>query len=156
YVLWQNFNSQSTNAVSTTQGTQQNVSQTSALPPDTAPIASAPTTTPPVAPTPVPVPPPQPQGQYANGTYIGSTANAYYGLVQVEAVIQGGQLADVKFLQYPSDRSTSRYINSQAMPLLSEEAIQAQSANIDGVSGATDTSGAFIQSLSFALAQAKP
>lgn len=104
---------------------------------------------------PAPAPTPQPQGQYANGTYTGSPANAYYGTVQVEAVIQNGAIADVRFLQYPNDRSTSRYINSQAMPALTSEAIQAQSAQVDGVSGATDTSQAFVQSLASALAQAK-
>lgn len=104
---------------------------------------------------PTPAPTQQPQGQYANGTYTGSPANAYYGTVQVEAIIQNGALADVKFLQYPNDRNTSRYINSQAMPALISEAIQSQSAQVDGVSGATDTSQAFIQSLGSALAQAK-
>ena len=81
-------------------------------------------------------------------------ANAYYGNVQVQAVIQNGQLANVVFLQYPNDRSTSRMINSQAMPQLTQEAIQAQSANVNGVSGASDTSAAFNQSLSSALNQA--
>lgn len=119
--------------------------------------APKPTPAPTPAPAPAPAPAPQkPAGQYANGSYTGSPADAYYGTVQVKAVIQNGQLADVQFLQYPSDRSTSRYINSQAMPLLTQEAIQAQSAQVDGVSGATETSMAFVQSLASALAQAKP
>ncbi len=107
------------------------------------------------APTPVPTPAPKPKGQYADGTYTGSAADAYYGLVQIQVVIQNGRLVTVTFLQYPSDRSTSRYINSQAMPLLKSEAIQAQSADVSGVSGASDTSQAFVQSLGSALAQAK-
>lgn len=107
------------------------------------------------APTPAPAPAPKPKGQYTDGTYTGSTADAYYGYVQIQATISGGKLTDVTFLQYPSDRSTSRYINSQAMPLLKEEAIQAQSANVSGVSGASDTSAAFVQSLGDALVQAK-
>lgn len=94
-------------------------------------------------------------GLYKNGSYIGSITNAYYGSVQVNAIIQNGAISDVQFLQYPSDRSTSRYINSQAMPLLKQEAIQAQNAQVNGVSGATFTSQAFIQSLSSALALAK-
>jgi uncharacterized protein with FMN-binding domain len=108
-------------------------------------------------PSPVATPPPvtKPKGQYVDGTYTGSAADAYYGTVQVKATIQGGKLTDVTFLQYPNDRSTSRYINSQAMPQLKSEAIQAQSANVSGVSGASDTSQAFIQSLGDALAQAK-
>lgn len=94
-------------------------------------------------------------GQYKNGTYTGQSVNVYYGNVQVQAVIQGGQIADVLFLQYPSDRSTSRSINGQAMPLLKQEAIQAQSANVNGVSGASATSQGFVQSLSDALSQAR-
>ena len=91
---------------------------------------------------------------YRDGTYVGSTENAYYGNVQVQATISGGELTDVSFLDYPQDRQTSRYINSQAMPMLMQEAISAKSAQIDGVSGATDTSMAFKRSLASALAQA--
>ncbi len=117
--------------------------------------AQTPTQTPSPIPTPVPAPTPKPQGQYVDGTYTGTPGDAYYGIVQIQAVIQNGKLVSVDFLQYPNDRRTSQYINSQAMPLLKSEAIQAQSANVSGVSGATDTSQAFIQSLGDALAQAK-
>jgi uncharacterized protein with FMN-binding domain len=123
----------------------------SATQPQLSPSA-APTPTP--TPTPAPAPAAQPQGQYKNGQYIGSSADAFYGFVQVKAVISGGKIVDVQFLSYPSDRSTSVQINSQAMPYLTQEAIAAQSANVDIVSGATDTSQAFIQSLGSALAQA--
>jgi len=92
---------------------------------------------------------------YKDGQYTGSSSDAFYGFIQVEAVISGGKLTDVKFLQTPNDRDTSVMINSQATPILKQEAIQAQSANISGVSGATDTSQAFIQSLSSALRQAQ-
>lgn len=88
---------------------------------------------------------------YSDGQFIGNVSDAYYGNVQVEATVQNGRVTDVKFLQYPSDRRTSLYINSQAMPILTSEAISAQSSRIDVVSGATDTSHAFIQSLSSAL-----
>jgi uncharacterized protein with FMN-binding domain len=92
--------------------------------------------------------------KYKDGQYTGSSEDAFYGFVQVLAVISGGKLTDVQFLQYPNDRSTSIQINSQAIPYLKQEAIQAQSANVNIVSGATDTSQAFIQSLSSALSQA--
>lgn len=98
--------------------------------------------------------PQQAQGQYKNGTYTGSVADAFYGNVQVRVSISGGKLTDVQFLQYPNDRSTSIAINTQAMPYLKQEALQAQSANVQGVSGASDTSAAFQQSLASALAQA--
>ena len=97
----------------------------------------------------------KPKGQFTDGTYTGSSENAFYGMVQVRATVSGGKLTDVTFLTYPNDRSTSRMINDQAMPILSQEAIAAQSAQVDGVSGATDTSNAFVQSLSTALSSAK-
>jgi uncharacterized protein with FMN-binding domain len=111
-------------------------------------------------PTPIATPVPTPvvkkvaTGQYVDGAYTGSAADAYYGNIQVEAVISGGKLTNVIFLQSPSDRSTSRYINQQAMPELKAEAIQAQSANVSGVSGASDSSAAFQQSLASALSKA--
>jgi len=94
-------------------------------------------------------------GQYANGSYTGSAVDAYYGIVQVKAIVKNGQLADVQFLQYPSDRQHSLELSNYAMPALTQEAIQAQSAQVNGVSGATATSDAFVQSLSSALALAK-
>ncbi|MHB8710103.1 MAG: FMN-binding protein [Minisyncoccota bacterium] len=106
--------------------------------------------------TQITVPAPQkPVGRYVDGSYTGNSADAYYGIVQIKIAVQNGRLAGVQFLQYPSDRDTSRFINSQAMPLLTQEAIQAQSAQVDGVSGATDTSQAFVQSLASALSRAK-
>jgi uncharacterized protein with FMN-binding domain len=92
---------------------------------------------------------------YKDGSYTGSVADAQWGVVQVKAVIQNGKITDVQFLQYPNDRSRSIYINSVADPQLSSEAIQAQSANVDIVTGATDSSEAFMQSLSDALSQAR-
>ena len=92
---------------------------------------------------------------YKDGSYTGSVADAFYGNIQVQAVVTGGKLSDVQFLQYPNDRRQSIEINTQAMPMLKQEAIQAQNANVNGVSGASQTSGAFIQSLQSALSQAK-
>jgi uncharacterized protein with FMN-binding domain len=95
------------------------------------------------------------QGIYKNGTFTGPAVNAYYGLVQVQVVIQGGKISNVQFLQYPNDRRTSQQINSQVMPWLQQEAIQAQSANVDLISGATLTSEGFANSLQAALLSAK-
>jgi uncharacterized protein with FMN-binding domain len=92
---------------------------------------------------------------YKNGTYTGAVADAYYGNLQVQAVISGGKITDVIFLQYPSDNRTSQYVNSQADPMLKQEAIQVQSAQVDIVSGASASSQAFQQSLADALSQAK-
>ncbi len=104
--------------------------------------------------TPAPTPARAASG-YRDGTFTGSVADAYYGNIQVQAVISGGRITDVIFLQHPNDRSTSREINSQAMPYLKQEAIQAQSAQVDGVSGATNSSQAFVESLGAALSKAK-
>lgn len=94
-------------------------------------------------------------GQYKDGTYTGSAADAYYGNVQVSATISGARISSVTFLQYPDTHSESVMINRQAMPYLQQEAVQAQSAQVQIVSGATFTSQAFIQSLTAALSQAK-
>lgn len=91
---------------------------------------------------------------YKDGSYTGSTEDAYYGNVQVKATISGSRITDITFLQYPNTHSTSVYINNQAMPYLQQEAIKAQNSNVNIVSGATYTSQAFIQSLSNALSQA--
>lgn len=92
---------------------------------------------------------------YNDGTYIGPIVDAYYGNVQVKAIISNAKLTDVQFLDYPHDRGTSVRINSYALPILKQEAIQAQSANVNAVSGASATSPAFIESLTGALNQAK-
>jgi len=70
------------------------------------------------------------------------------------AVIQGGALVDVTFPQSPSNGHSAQ-IARQALPILKQEAIAVQSANVNIVSGATQDSQAFQQSLASALAQAK-
>ncbi len=92
---------------------------------------------------------------FRDGKYPGPSVNAYYGLVRVEAEIQGGRITSVSVLRYPSDRSTSRYINSRALPVLESEVVSAQSARVDIVTGATLTSTAYIRSLQSALSQAR-
>ena len=91
---------------------------------------------------------------YADGSYTGPVTDAYYGLIQIQAIVQGGRLAGIKVLQYPSDRRTSIAINHQALPMLRSEVVAAQSAKVDIISGATLTSEAFIKSLGGALRQA--
>jgi uncharacterized protein with FMN-binding domain len=76
-----------------------------------------------------------------------------YGDVQVEVTVNGRQLVDVKALQLPSDRSRSARISQNAGPELRSEALRAQSANIDLVSGASYTSQAYVDSLQGALDQ---
>ena len=126
-----------------------NVAQRTTAIPTAAPVI--PTT----VPTSVPAPATTPAGPYKDGAYTGPSVDAYYGSVQVEAVVRNGQLADVQFLDYPHDRRTSQRINSQATPWLTQEAIQAQSARVNLISGATLTSEAFVESLSTALQSAR-
>ncbi len=95
------------------------------------------------------------QSGYKDGTYTGSIADAYYGPVEVQATIKGGALNNVSFLLFPNGHQTSTYINEQVMPMLTQEAISAQSANVNGISGATFTSQAFQQSLASALRKAR-
>lgn len=92
---------------------------------------------------------------YKNGNYVGSVQNAFYGNIQVQVSISNGRITAVNFLQYPNDNRTSQYVNAQADPLLAQEAIQAQSAQVNIVSGASQTSQAFQASLADALSQAK-
>lgn len=100
-------------------------------------------------------PAPAPRGQYRDGEYRGDAADAYYGYVQVSAVVRGGRLSDVQILQYPNDRGHSIVINDYALPNLVSEAVHAQSADVQIVSGATDSSMAFRESLATALAKAR-
>ncbi len=111
------------------------------------------------APTPVPQPaqtPAQNSGSpYKDGTYTGVPADAFYGNIQVQATVSNGKLTNIRFLQWPNDRSRSIRINQQALPWLTQEAVQAQSANVDMISGATDTSDAFSKSLQSAVSEAR-
>jgi uncharacterized protein with FMN-binding domain len=102
-----------------------------------------------------PVITPKKKGIYNDGEYTGDVADAYYGSVQVKAIVSNGAIADVQFLDYPQDARNSARISARAMPILKQEAISAQSANVNAVSGASETSSAFVQSLTSALNKAK-
>jgi uncharacterized protein with FMN-binding domain len=92
---------------------------------------------------------------FTDGTATGSVISTRFGDVQVEVTISGGAIVDVTALQLPDHDGRSRSIASQAEPILREEALTAQSANIDLLSGATYTSDAYAQSLQSALDQVK-
>ena len=97
-------------------------------------------------------PTPAPTG--ATGTFTGQDVPNRFGDVQVQVVVANGRITDVKALQLPSDRAQSAYISEIAGPLLRTEALQAQNAKIDVISGATYTSLSYAQSLDSALHQA--
>jgi uncharacterized protein with FMN-binding domain len=86
-----------------------------------------------------------------NMTVNGTVAQTRWGPVQVQVIIANGKITDVKALQYPNGNGRDQEINSYALPQLHDEVISAQSAHIDGVSGATVTSDGYTQSLQAAL-----
>lgn len=96
-----------------------------------------------------------PRGKYKDGAFIGAVEDAYYGNMQVKAIINEGKLIDIVFLQFPNHNRTSIRVNGQALPILKAEAIKAQSEDVDMVSGASFSSPAFKKSLASALSQAK-
>jgi uncharacterized protein with FMN-binding domain len=71
--------------------------------------------------------------------------------VQVQITLTGGKLTAVDVLRVPEDNPKDQQINDYAVPVLKQEALTAQSASIDSVSGATYTSDGYIRSLQSAL-----
>ena len=88
-----------------------------------------------------------------DGTYTGTAYQSPYGAMQVEVTISGGAITDIQWVQLPADHH-SLMINEQAAPILVSEALSAQSAQVDSVTGASFTSEGFRESLQSALDQA--
>ena len=107
--------------------------------------ADAPPTTPPRA------APPTTRPTSGGRTVDGPVVDTRYGPVQVELVVASGRITDVKALEYPNEARRSQFISEQALPMLRDEVLSAQSANIDTISGATYTSDAYGQSLQAAI-----
>ncbi|GGN70636.1 hypothetical protein GCM10011579_046120 [Streptomyces albiflavescens] len=84
-------------------------------------------------------------------TVTGDTVQTRWGPVQVRITLKNGKITDVTAVAYPSDNPKDQEINSYAIPQLRREALAAQSASIDSVSGATYTSDGYKQSLQSAL-----
>ena len=87
-----------------------------------------------------------------SGTFVGSTVYVNYGNVQVEITVVDGKITDAHTLQAPSGRS-DRY-TKYALPVLRTQTLAAQSANIQGASGASYTSYGWYTSLQVALSKA--
>jgi hypothetical protein len=102
-----------------------------------------------------PAPPAPTQGGGGGGatTIDGPVVSTRYGPIQVEISVAGGHVADIVALQLPTSRRSGQ-ISRYAEPILRQEALTAQSAAIDVVSGATYTSDAYARSLQAALDQA--
>ncbi len=114
--------------------------------------------------------PPKTKVVTATRSFAGTAAQAdRWGDIQVTIVVKKTTTTNLKTKKktvtrkitaatvpvYPDHTDRSIFINQQALPVLIQETIQAQSSNIDLVSGATDTSVAFQQSLQSAILQAK-
>jgi len=88
---------------------------------------------------------------YKDGSYTGSSVSTRFGTVKVAITVSSGKITNVDFLSLPNEDMRSSMISSQASPLLESQTISAQSAAIDGVSGATYTSQGYVQSLQSAI-----
>ena len=93
---------------------------------------------------------PAPAG--VNGTFVGPSIFVQYGNVQVEITVVNGKITDAKAIVAPTGKN-DRYTN-MAVPVLKKQTLAAQSANIQGASGASYTSYGWFKSLQGALAKA--
>ena len=123
----------------------------------TGPTKAAPTSSPTkkAAPTrSTPAKPGNGGGGLRTGTWNGDPEFNEFGNVELAIVVSGGKITDVRVLDFPRDHSRSAQINNRALPRLRSEALAAQSASIDTVSGATVTSESYRQSLQAAIDRA--
>jgi uncharacterized protein with FMN-binding domain len=93
-----------------------------------------------------------PAGKNVNGSFTGSAVDVGYGTVQVKITLVDGKITDAQAVQAPNGRN-DRYTN-MSVPVLRQRTLAAQSANINGVSGASYTSYGWYTSLTSALKQA--
>jgi uncharacterized protein with FMN-binding domain len=87
-------------------------------------------------------------------TVTGGVSENQYGPVQVQVTVRGGKVTAVTATQYPNGDSRSAQISAYAIPALNQEALQAGSAGIDMISGASYTSESYLASLQSALSKA--
>ena len=90
----------------------------------------------------------------ASATFTGDAADTRWGPVQVRITVQGGRITTSEAVQHPQESRRDVQINDYALPILGERAVQAQSASIDTVSGATVTSDGYLTSLQSAIDRA--
>ena len=88
-------------------------------------------------------------------TYTGSSVDTRWGPVQVRIAVADGQITSATAVVYPQNNHRDVEINAEAVPVLEQETVTSQSADIDMVSGATVTSDGYIQSLQSAIDQAR-
>jgi uncharacterized protein with FMN-binding domain len=93
-------------------------------------------------------------GTAQTATVTGTATDTRWGPVQVQITVANGEISDVTVVEYPTGNGKDREINARALPVLVQETLDAQSADIDMVSGATVTSEGYIGSLQSALDEA--
>ena len=93
-------------------------------------------------------------GTAQTATVTGSSTDTRWGPVQVQIAVANGEITDVTVVEYPTGNGKDRQINARALPVLVQETLDAQSADIDMVSGATVTSEGYNGSLQSALDEA--
>jgi uncharacterized protein with FMN-binding domain len=94
-------------------------------------------------------------GTLKDGTFTGQSTDTRWGPVQVRITISGGRITNAEAIDYPMNNGRDQQINQYAIPQLQNETLQAQSAQIDMVSGATYTSQGYTSSLQSAIDQAR-
>jgi len=122
-----------------TSGSESSGAQSSAT---TTPTTATPATTAPSADT-------------TSRSATGQDVQYRYGEIELKVTEKGSRITDIQVVADQASDPRSEEINSQAIPLLQEQAMSVQSANVDGVSGATFTSEAYAQALQSALDQLK-
>jgi uncharacterized protein with FMN-binding domain len=93
-------------------------------------------------------------GTVHDGTFVGDAETSQFSTIQVQVTVSGGKITDITLVQDADDEQHSAEVDAFAIPTLRSEALSAQSANIDAVSGATFTSQSYTQSLQSALDKA--
>ena len=146
---WQSGLTQFVQAVQVNQSNQSTKasSSTSSNAPSSAPSSSSsasPSTSATAAPVPV-VP------TVADGIYDGAVINTLYGTVQVQAVMAGGHIADVIAVKLTEADRRSVAISTQVAPMVHDEVLAAQSAQVANITGGTYTTQGYLQSLQAAL-----
>ena len=131
-----------TAAAGTTAGTTAGTAATTAAAGGSTTVAAAPTAA-------------AASGTIVDGTYVGAASSNRFGTVQVQVVYSGSAITDVQILSYPDGDNKSVSINQRSLPTLISEALTAQSAQVDTVSGATYTSNSYKESLQSAIDAAK-
>ncbi len=132
-----------------------NAATASAAPANAGSAATTPTTTPTATPEATPEATPTAKPTSSTQVVDGKTVSTRYGPVQVELTIKDGKITDAQALELPTDRQYSAEISNYVAPYLRKMVLQAQSANIDIISGATYTSTGYARSVQAALNSAR-